>query len=93
MSLYINPEEVTQVLLADGWHEVKKETFGIDAYEFVQPGFESPDHDYTILSGGSVEGICSTGFHFVEVDETAGGAIVYSSVYGPMTAVLAVRAA
>jgi hypothetical protein len=35
MSLAIDPESVTAVLLADGWHNVNTSTFTIGTYEFV----------------------------------------------------------
>ena len=38
MSLNINVDDVTSVLLADGWHEVIDKSFVIDAYEFLDGG-------------------------------------------------------
>lgn len=34
-SLAIDPDDVTEVLLADGWHEVDKDSFDLDAYEYI----------------------------------------------------------
>ena len=35
MSLAIDVDNITHVLLADGWHEVHDASFGTDSYEFV----------------------------------------------------------
>jgi hypothetical protein len=35
MSYEINPEEVRNILLADGWHRVSHETFSVDTLSFV----------------------------------------------------------
>ncbi len=82
MSLSIDVDEVTAVLLADGWHEVKKESFALDAYEFVRFGSEERRQ-----SGDPMDVISdpdsSTGFAFIEGPDTR--------VCGPITAILAVR--
>jgi hypothetical protein len=75
MSLNIEVDHVTGVLLASGWHHVGKGTFELDTYEFQLEG--TPVH-----SGGE-GGICSRGFSFVAEDG--------SSVAGPLSAILAVR--
>jgi hypothetical protein len=75
MSLAIDLDDVTAVLLADGWHEVAGESFTLDAYEFMWRG-------QSAHSGGS-SGVCSTGFAF----KTPAG----EHLAGPLTAVLAVR--
>ena len=36
MSLGIQIDKVTAVLLADGWHDVRDQSFEIDAYEFLR---------------------------------------------------------
>lgn len=77
MSLYINADMVTEVLLADGWHTVADDSFTIDAYEFHW-------NDQLLLRGGQVDGVPSTGFAFT--DEHKGDVIT-----GPLTSVLAVR--
>jgi hypothetical protein len=33
MSLYIDVDRVSSVLLADGWHAVAEDSFDLDAYE------------------------------------------------------------
>ncbi len=36
MSLAIDVDKVTRILLADGWHDVTDSSFYLDAYEFGQ---------------------------------------------------------
>lgn len=89
MSLCIDVNTVTRVLLADGWHDVADASFEIDAYEFVWSGSDrlvrdvgwSGSRDPIVLLGGGQSGICSTGFRF----HTPDGRVVRT---GPMTAVL-----
>jgi hypothetical protein len=77
MSLAIDVDRVTRVLLADGWHEVCEDSFGLDSYEYV----EANGH---IRHGGGDSGVCATGFAFKTDD---GG----EYMAGPLTAILAVR--
>jgi len=95
MSLAIDPNEVTAVLLADGWHEVQVlgdnswSSFDLDSYEYVDAQSD-PDRDPIVLVGGGQSGICSVGFTFRElVDEN--GTRRYCTVMGPLTSILAVR--
>lgn len=60
MSLLINTNQVTRVLLADGWHEVLYRSFDLDAYEIV----EMADDGEIILAHGQVNKMCNTGFAF-----------------------------
>ncbi len=76
MSLAIDTDTVSAVLLADGWHQVTARSFDLDAYEFVWEG-------ETLLGGGNCAGVPSTGFSFTTTDG--------STVAGPLTALLAVR--
>lgn len=76
MSLYINVDLVTEVLLADGWHAVADDSFTLDSYEFHW-------NDQLLLRGGQVDGVPSTGFFFIEH--------MGDVVTGPLTSVLAVR--
>jgi hypothetical protein len=78
MSLAIEIDLVTQVLLVDGWHEVVEGSFLLDAYEYVSDG--STDGG---LGGGDDELICATGFSFV--DEAN------DRISGPLTSILAVK--
>lgn len=76
MSLAIDVDNVTNVLLADGWHGVANGSFDIDAYEFVIE--DRPVH------GGGESGISASGFVF---DSTKTG----RRVYGPLTSIIAVQ--
>jgi hypothetical protein len=85
MSLAIDVERVTRVLLADGWHDVLPlvgrptvSSFTLDAYEF----FSEDDDREPLLAAGTVDGGMSTGFSFYEG--------VYHQICGPLTAILAV---
>jgi hypothetical protein len=86
VSLAIEVDHVEEVLLADGWHPVTKNsdgvsTFSLDSYEFVWEAGGDPNY---LLHGGGRSGVCATGFSF---RETAHGA----RISGPLTAILAVR--
>jgi hypothetical protein len=74
MSLAIDPESVSAVLMADGWHEIERGTFRLDAYEYLQDGLGSLDFG-------------SAGFCF---DTERGGMMAGSRVAGPLTSILAV---
>lgn len=80
MSLAIDIDRVSAVLLADGWHSVHERSFDIDSYEFVQG-------DHLRLAGGQSALVCATGFAFTEY--RGQGNIV--TVAGPITSILAVR--
>ena len=93
MSLAIDVDNITHVLLADGWHEVHDASFGTDTYEFV--GSEGTG-DSPMLGGGQEkhipaaghrgsttrEHIAAAGFSFTEGDHI---------LSGPLTSVLAVK--
>lgn len=81
MSLAIDVEKVTHVLLSDGWHLVEPKTFTLDAYEFLEYP-DDPDGDGFLLLGGGQSGMCATGFAFREGE---------FRVSGPLTALIAVR--
>jgi hypothetical protein len=49
MSLPIDVDNITHVLLADGWHEVHDASFGTDSYEFVR---REGAGDSPMLGGG-----------------------------------------
>jgi hypothetical protein len=90
MSLAIDTETVTGVLLADGWHNVRKGTFDLDSYEFLWSGQQGllvkdmpSGYAARIMHGGGQSGVCATGFSFSATDEI--------HVAGPLTAILAVR--
>ena len=80
MSLAIDVDTVTAVLLADGWHDVIDDSFDVDAYEFEEKIGEGEDP--RILHGGGQSGISDSGF----VCRTSQGMIC-----GPLTSLLAVK--
>jgi hypothetical protein len=52
MSLEIDVEKISEVLLADGWHKVSpvgdgRSSFGTDVYEFLQPKPENRENSST----------------------------------------------
>lgn len=77
MSLYIDVDHVTEVLLADGWHPVINDSFTIDSYEFQR------NDDMVLLRGGQDPLISAGGFGFEESRNVF--------MAGPLTSVLAVR--
>ena len=93
MSLAIEVDDITHVLLADGWHTVHDASFGIDSYEFMS---REGMGDSPMLGGGqekhiaaaghrgstSREHIAAAGFSFTEGDHV---------LCGPLTSVLAVK--
>jgi hypothetical protein len=77
MSLYIDTDKITEVLLTDGeWYEVEDGSFDLDSYEMHWDG-------RLVLPGGAVDGIPATGFTFKTPYE--------GYIYGPLTSVVAVR--
>jgi hypothetical protein len=94
MSLAIEVDDITHVLLADGWHTVHDASFGIDSYEFMRhEGMgDSPTlgggQDKHIAEAGhrgsrtSRKHIAAAGFSFTESDQV---------LCGPLTSVLAVK--
>lgn len=80
MSLAINTDTITAVLLADGWHDVTDKSFDLDAYEYLAP--TPPGHDPFVLQGGGQHGITAIGFTCMSAGQ---------ELTGPLTAVLAVK--
>lgn len=75
MSLLIEIDKVSEVLLSGKWYTVLEDSFDLDAYEFI--------HERLLLvSGKRGTGVCSTGFTF----RSSLGRIV-----GPLTAISAVK--
>jgi hypothetical protein len=84
MSLAIEVDYVTGVLLRDGWHEVLENSFTIDAYEYVHSEAGSTLFERELLvKGGKVKGVSATGAAWTE----PGG----SCVACPFPAILAVK--
>jgi hypothetical protein len=84
VSLAIDVDDVTAVLLADGWHEVADASFELDAYEFVWASGGARE-DALLMHGGGASDICATGFTFREEGAAT------EMIAGPLSAVLAVR--
>ena len=91
MSLAIQVNNVSEVLLADGWHVVEPSihddlgwtsSFDVDSYEFF-------DEQRILVTGGGVRGVPSTGATWIEKSDSGNGTLV--KVACPLTAVLAVR--
>lgn len=78
MSLAIDVDKVTAVLLADGWHRVSDKSFAVDAYEFLSEG----DVERRVR-----EGVPSTGATWTEAQHAG------TRFFCPLTAILAVRTA
>ena len=79
MSLAIDIDEVSEVLLADGWHAVLDESFYVDAYEIL--GDTRPSKMRVDYSHGA-------GFAFKETLPKS-GEVVWTK--GPMESVIAMR--
>jgi hypothetical protein len=58
MSLAIEVDDITHVLLADGWHTVHDASFGIDSYEFMR---HEGMGDSPTLGGGQDKHIAAAG--------------------------------
>lgn len=76
MSLAIDVDRVSDVLLADGWHTVANNSFAIDSYEFLWNGD-------LMLGGGQDKLVPAAGFSFTDTQ--------LGTISGPLTSVLAVR--
>ena len=89
MSLAIDIDKVSDVLLADGWHHVEsangKSTFVIDAYEFLERRGEGRD-PISHVSAGTVAGVPSTAAQWLEFE--SGKSYVVTC---PFTSILAVK--
>lgn len=96
MSIAIDIDKVTAVLLADGWHDVawkkSESTFELDSYEYVDGDHfkklaakgSDPTSAFRLVGGAEESvGVPATGFSF----RTGSG----ENMAGPITAILAVR--
>jgi hypothetical protein len=88
--LMIDVEKVERVMLVGGqWCEVKRGTFTLDSYEYVEysgppVGKRHWNDDHLLMHGGGNSGVCATGFQFKELHGLG-------TVSGPLTAIMAVR--
>jgi hypothetical protein len=72
----IELENISAVLLADGWHDVRDSSFEIGDYNFI--------HDKEVrFAGGSLPGISSKGARWTETAD--------KHIYCPLNSILAVR--
>lgn len=82
MSLYIDTDKVTRVMIGNEWHDVKNRggisTFDVDSYEI-----HSVSAGYMMLRGGESALIPSQGFTFATPDGR--------TIYGPLTSVQAIE--
>ena len=81
MSLAIDIDKVTAVLLTDGWHEVKDASFSLDSYEYLW--YQRRDDPMILLGGGDEPQIPARGFAFTTTDD--------DQLSGPLTSILAVK--
>jgi len=96
MSLAINIDKVSRVLLSDGWHDVLDESFTLDAYEYLWfPNEDTTSRDVEIVHGGGQSGVCSKGFTFksIRVSDSIVGHPDDRPIWmhGPLTAIQAVE--
>jgi hypothetical protein len=86
MSLSLDVDHVTKVLLSDGWHNVHDKSFTLDSYEYIWfPNQEKRDRgEPMIMHAGGRSGVCATGFQM---------RCEHGEVAGPLTSILAVRMA
>ena len=94
MSLKIDEQKVTAVLLADGWHEVVESTFVIDAYEFVDASqVDNKGLPATTFFGGQSPLICTAGFEFTSrrYKDDNNDPYEIEVIAGALTSVLAVK--
>ncbi|KKM67213.1 hypothetical protein LCGC14_1473450 [marine sediment metagenome] len=88
MSLAIDIDKITSVMIGGEWNDVIKNedgvsSFALDAYEFVWGSHLDHKGWPRLVHGGGAHGIGSAGFEF----KTAKGAVVA----GPLTAIQAVK--
>jgi hypothetical protein len=81
MSLQIDQNSVSAVLLVDGWHPVEEMSFYLDSYEYVTRWHNGVDKQHIDYSSHR-ENEPRAGFSFRQGDET---------IAGPITAILAVK--
>ena len=88
MSLAIDVDTITQVLIAGTWYKIKDKSFALDSYEFIwwsgpRTNRNGGDNHPELLHGGGNDGICATGFTF----KTTEGDLMS----GPLDRITAVR--
>lgn len=95
MSLAIDVDHVTAVLIHGTWYTVLDDSFALDSYEYIwwERGPDTRnqwggDVDPELLHGGGHNGICATGFAFRTTDTNAADSY---RMCGPLTSITAVK--
>lgn len=93
MSLGIDIDLVSHVLLADGWYAVVDHSFTLDNYEYFSYHRNDPDdpNAYHVLHGDGSSSVCKTGFSFQVAPRRGSDDTIGDLLGGPLTAILAVR--
>ncbi len=78
MSLDINPDKITEVLVSGQWIAIRPGTFDIGGYNFAYSS-------YALLSAGESDDVTATGFGASMADESG------HRICGPLTALQAVK--
>jgi hypothetical protein len=86
MSLAIDTDLVTDVLLSDGWHHVEDDSFDIDSYEYLDTWWNETDKSILKLGAGQEPLIPTRGFSFREKSDDKNVRTV-----GPLTSIIALR--
>lgn len=86
MSLAIDVDCVTHVLLVDGWHEVAGQSFTVAPYEYghIVPTGVTNAPNFVFLHQAGYGGVCPVGFDFTD-------AATGASMCGRISSVVAVR--
>lgn len=95
MSLAIDVDTITAVLIAGTWYPALDNSFALDSYEYLwwEQGRDARnqhggDIDPVLMHGGGQSGICATGYVFTT--PTPNGP---ARMYGPLNHIQAVRTA
>lgn len=84
MSLCIQPNKITSILVAGEWIDIDPGSFYLDAYEYVDFGDDELS-DGDVWHGGGDSGVCATGFRVTPRGFST------QRIQGPLTAIQAVR--
>ena len=93
MSLGIDTDLVSHVLLTDGWYTVVDHSFTLDSYEFFSYHRNDPNdpNAHHVLHAGGGSGMCDTGFSFRVSPRRGTDDKPGDLISGPLTAIQAVR--
>jgi hypothetical protein len=93
MSLGIDIDLVSHVLLADGWYSVVDHSFALDGYEYFSYHRNDPDdpNAHHVLHGAGTPGDAPTGFSFQVAPRRGTDDKIGDLIGGPITSILAVR--